>query len=173
MGYGGSGFMESFQNNKAYYQRINNAPNNADLYVLVGTGNDLYLIANLGTKTDTETTTIGGCINKTIENILIVNPLAKIMIASSTPWSSNMPSSSNFEAYHSLLKEIAELKGIYYLDVFHKSGLRPNVEAFRNAFYSRDDGNGVHPDENGHKWFYPLYREAIKSLLWLQEPPLR
>jgi hypothetical protein len=165
LGVSGTGFMQLQGISQAYYQRILLTDDDADLYVLIGSGNDLSNIANIGTATDVGTTTIGGCINQTITNLLSINPLAKIMIASSTAWETAMPGTTNVELYSDLLKEIAYINGIYYLDVLHKSGLRPDDATFRSAYYSRDGGAGTHPDENGHKWFYALYREAIKEIL--------
>ena len=60
---------------------------------------------------------------------------------------------------------ICERRGIPYLDLYHTSGMRPWNEAFRNAYYSNDDGNGVHPDSNGHKWFYPMIKQFLKQFI--------
>ena len=166
MGVSGTGFKKFQSEDKAYYQRILLAPNNADLYILIGSGNDLSDIENIGTASDTETTTIGGCINQTITNLLSINPSAKIILSSSIAWETSFPlDNSNMNTYSNLIKEIAYKNGIYYLDLLHTSGLRPNDATFRSLYYTRDGGSGTHPDENGHKWFYPLVKNAIVEVL--------
>ena len=62
------------------------------------------------------------------------------------------------------LIEIAERRGIPYLDLYRCSQLRPDDEYFRqNVFFN---GDGVHPNNFGHeKYLYPQIREFLKKLI--------
>lgn len=151
MGESGSGYKKGEDSENAFYQRALNVPSDADVITIFGSGNDLSL--TLGTADDTETTTICGCINKTIDNIYSAAPLARLFIISPTPWQSYNPANEGnaMDLYSDALKEICRKRGIQFLDLYHCSGLRPWDSSFRTLAYSKDDGNGVHPDENGHK----------------------
>lgn len=65
-------------------------------------------------------------------------------------------------------KESCALHGIPYLDLFHSSGLRPWDSTFNARYFkciSSDSPDGLHPNELGHKFFYPMVREFVKSLI--------
>lgn len=51
------------------------------------------------------------------------------------------------------------------LDLYHCSNLRPWTEEGRVACYSKDDGNGVHPDENGHKLIAQRFKAFLDTLI--------
>ena len=166
MGQSGSGYMRKHDSGDAFYQRIANVPSDADVVTIFGSGNDLALIDVLGEPTDTGTDTICGCINTTINNLYAVRPTMQIGIISPTPWVNNQPSDNGSMArYADALKEICALQGIPFLDLFRCSGFRPNDEAYRNAVFSKDDGNGVHPDEAGHKIISSRIKAFLESLM--------
>ncbi|HDR8493703.1 TPA: SGNH/GDSL hydrolase family protein [Bacillus cereus] len=164
LGVGGTGYKKTEENNTAFYQRILNVPTDIDVLTIFGSGNDLSL--TLGNPTDTTTDTICGCINKTIDNFYTILPTTPIGIITPTPWSTypNSVAGNKMELYANALISICKMRCIPYLDLYRCSNLRPWDATFRSLMYSRDDGNGVHPDENGHKVIASKIREFIKTL---------
>lgn len=158
---GGSSGTDSFR------ERISNVPTDADVVTIFGSFNDLNAGLDLGTATDTGTSTIGGCINSTLDNLFSVLPLANVGVVAPTPWIYSNPTNEPNTAsqYCDLLKAICERRSIPYLDLFHCSLLRPWDSTFRTLAYSKDDGNGVHPDETGHKLIAPRFKGFLETLL--------
>ena len=167
MGLSGSGYYRKKDDNKAFFQRALDIPADADVVTIFGSGNDCEFVNSaLGSETDTGTDTICGCINETIDAIYEVNPTVQLGIIAPTPWKDNTPADNETMArYCEKLEAICEKRGIPYLDLFHSSGLRPNDEEFRMLAYSKDDGNGVHPDETGHKMIAGQIYMFLQSLV--------
>ena len=191
MGHSGSGYYQSNNEGKAWYQRANEIPTNVDVITLFGSGNDSSFCqklqsgkGSLGNWNDqwsdqwsdsdlnlfaTDRTDISYCalVNHTIDNILKRNPFVKIGIITPSPWKDGQPN----ESYTPIMKrisdaliEIAERRGIPYLDLYRCSQLRPNDEYFRNNVFF--NGDGVHPNNFGHeKYLYPQIREFLKKLI--------
>jgi lysophospholipase L1-like esterase len=172
MGASGTGYKRNEEYGSAFYQRINNIPTDADIVTIFGSGNDLGLFNEsnikevLGEVTDTTTDTICGCINVTLDNLYKRIPTARLGIVTPTPWVGYPPHIENnkMELYTQKLIEICRRRSIPVLDLYHGSNLRPWDETFRNLMYSRDDGNGVHPDENGHKQIHRFFLKFIETL---------
>lgn len=165
MGLGGTGYKDEEDNNNAFYQRILNVPTDSDLITIFGSGNDLS--HTLGNVTDTNTDTICGCINKTLDNLFDVYPLANVGIITPTPWGWYPPTDdeNKMAKYSNSLVEICRRRGIPCLDLYHCSGLRPWEESYLSLCYSKDNGNSVHPDENGHKIIASKIQHFVESLL--------
>lgn len=167
MGVSGCGYKRSDNDGKAFYQRISNVPVDSDVITIFGSFNDLGSGASLGSATDTGTTTIGGCINTTLDNLFTAIPLANVGIVSPTPWQNSNPTNEPNTAsqYCDLLEAVCKRRGIPYLDLFHCSQLRPWDSTFRTLAYSKDEGNGTHPDEQGHKLIAPRFEGFLDLLL--------
>lgn len=167
MGNGGSGYKREYDLGTAFYQRIDDVPTDADVITIFGSFNDLGANYTLGTATDTGTETIGGCINETLDVLFETYPLANVGIVTPTPWVGFNPLSepNNASAYVDLIISICKRRSIPCLDLFHCSQLRPWDSAFRALAYSKDEGNGVHPDETGHKIIAPRFEAFLDSLL--------
>ena len=166
MGRSGTGYKRTEDEGHAFYQRITNVPVDADVVTIFGSGNDLRFADVLGTPTDSGTETICGCINTTIDNLYAILPTIRLGIISPTPWIYNQPSdNSTMCRYADALKEICAFRGIPFLDLFRCSGLRPNDKTFRELAYSKDEGNGVHPDETGHSLIAPRIKAFLDSLI--------
>jgi len=166
MGVAGTGYKRDYENNRAFYQRIGNVPIDADVVTIFGSFNDYpYIADELGEPTDTGTTTLGGCINTTLDNLFTAYPLAVVGVVSPTPWEVARPGVTLAENYVKLLHDICELRGIPYFDLFHCSGLRPWEASYRALCYSRDNGGGTHPDETGHKLIAPRFSEFLNMLI--------
>lgn len=166
MGVSGSGYARSAGDNNAFYQRIANCPADADVVTIFGSFNDLGAGLSLGTVTDSGTTTLAGCINETLDVLQETIPLVNVGIVAPTPWSTTQPTTSgNAYDYVEMLKAICEHRSIPFLDLWRCSNLRPWDADFRAVAYTRDEGNGTHPDENGHKLIAPRFEAFIDSLL--------
>ena len=168
MGLSGTGYMRGYDTNDAFYQRISNVPVDADVVTIFGSGNDLALISSLGAPTDSGTSTICGCINTTIDNLIAIIPAVQLGIVAPTPWVGYQPdlnNSNNMAKYVEALRQICYIRSIPFLDLYHESNLRPWSAEGRAACYSRDEGNGVHPDETGHKLISSRFEGFLDSLL--------
>ena len=167
MGDSGSGYKSEDDVSTAFYQRIGNVPTDADVITIFGSFNDLGTGADFGTATDTGTTTIGGCINTTLDNLFSAYPLAVVGVVSPTPWVNANPTNEPNRAsqYCDLLEQICKNRSIPYLDLFHSSLLRPWEASFRELAYTKDEGNGVHPDETGHKLIAPRFKGFLDTLI--------
>jgi len=171
MGVGGTGYMRGYDINAAFYQRISGIQTDTDFTTIFGSGNDLALYANIGNYTDTGTSTICGCVNTTLDNYFSACPIAPIGIIAPTPWAScptTVPG-NNMELYAEKLRAIAAYRGIPFLDLYHGSNLRPENEAnlvqcFYNSAPLDGNGDGVHPNELGHKIIATKISEFIKTL---------
>lgn len=161
LGISGTGYAKS----NPFYDRINTIPADTDVLTVFGSFNDLSSGLPLGEISDTGTTTICGCINQFLTNLWATYPTINIGIVTPTPWNSATPWGSSAVNYCQAIVDICKKYSIPCLDLFHCSNLRPWDETFRQLAYSHDDGNGVHPDELGHKLIAPRFEEFIKSLL--------
>ena len=90
LAYSGSGYHKPTSSNKPFYTQALSVRSTADIVFIFGSFNDVSDIIGgiaIGDVTDSGTTTICGCINTTIDNILSVNPSAKILVATPGAWS--------------------------------------------------------------------------------------
>ena len=164
MGVSGTDYKAGEGNNNAFYQRISNVPTDADVVTIFGSFNDGY--SNLGTATDTGTATVAGCINTTLDNLYAIMPTVQLGIVSPTPWQGSNPyTNPAANAYADLLEAICKRRSIPFLNLYYESNLRPWDATFRQAAYSKDGGNGVHPDETGHKIIASRFEGFLETLL--------
>lgn len=165
MGESGTGYARGDSYN--FYNRIENVPTDADVVTIFGSGNDIGSGLAIGNPTDNGTDSLCGYINGTIDKLITIMPTVNLGIVSPTPWVGYAPSISNntMLLYSQALKEICEIRSIPFLDLYHCSNLRPWTEEGRNACYSKDDGDGVHPDENGHKLIAPRFKAFLETLI--------
>ena len=169
-GYSGSGYAKYKDVGKAFYQRILDIDPTSDIITIFGSFNDLGAINDgltIGSVDDNTTDTMAGCINKTIDNLYTIIPLARLGIVLPTPWHTTQPTNSGVAyEYVEIIKKICERRSIPCLDLWRHSNLRPWDASFRQIAYSKDpEGNGTHPDENGHSIIAPMFREFIKTLI--------
>ena len=170
MGDGGTGYMRTREEGRAFFQRIVNAPADTDIVTIFGSGNDCghtFDDYGLGSITDTGTDTICGCINTTIDTIQERMPMVRLGIITPTPWEKWPPydGENKMAQYSRAIVEICKARSIPCLDLYHCSNLRPWDEDFRALAYSRDDGSGVHPDENGHAMIAPRIKAFLDTLI--------
>lgn len=169
-GVSGTGYWKGHTTNNAFYQRIPNYTEQADVITIFGSFNDLGVEDGIsggniiGTYLDNTTETLGGCINKTLDNLIAKYPNALIGIVSPTPWS-NSHESSNPESYVNLLRQIAEYRSIPFLDLSHSSNLHPWDASFRQLYYKTPD-DGAHPNTNGHKRFSGFFANFVADIIY-------
>lgn len=163
LGVSGTGYKAG--NN--FYNRVQYIPLDSDVVTIFGGGNDLYANTPLGNITDTGFNTLCGCINETIDAIINRIPTVSLGIITPTPWADFPPTAPNNEMdlYSQALVEICKRRSIPYLDLYHCSNLRPWTKEGRDACYTKDDGNGVHPNEQGHKLIAPRFKALLESLI--------
>ena len=163
MGVSGSGYAKGTDN---FMNRVLNVPTDSDVVTIFGSGNDASSGVELGTATDTGTSTLGGIINTTIDNLYSVMPVVQLGLVTPTPWQGNMPYDNGWmEKYANLIKEICYLRSIPCLDLYHCSNLDPNRSEVRSLAYAKDDGNGVHPSELGHKIIASRFLGFLHNLI--------
>jgi lysophospholipase L1-like esterase len=166
-GYGNSGSVTDGE----YYKRMANiAPDSFDFMTIMGSTNDVGPIARgeiqLGTYTDTGTTTVCGCINTTIDKFYELAPFKRLGVMTMLPTYAYGPDLINTEVAENYVNELIKIcknRGIPCLDLYHGSGLRSWDAATRAAFFS--DGDGIHPNDDGAAFIAPTIREFVKSLV--------
>ena len=165
LGKSGAGYKRQEENNKAFYQLVSSIPEDTDVVTIYGSGNDLS--QTLGEVTDTGTDTLCGCINTTIDNYNALFPGTPLGIVTPCPWSNANPAneSCSMALYSAAIVEICKRRSIPCLDLYHCSNLRPWEAAFRELFYTRDNGGGCHPDENGHAILAPKFAAFLEQLI--------
>ncbi len=154
----------------SFYQRVAQIPSDTDVVTVFGSFNDVTQGHTLGTASDTGTSTIGGCINTTIETIYSINPGMRLGIIAPCPWKEMTPANPDAIAYVALLQEICNKNSIPFLDLFHNSGLRPWIKAVRDELYNQDaqtnnDFHGTHPNSKGHELLASKIRGFLQTLI--------
>lgn len=175
--------------NGQFYKRMEGIDADSfDILTIMGSCNDFGVMSRgekeLGTYTDTGTETVCGCINTTIDKFYELAPLKRLGIITMLPtlYYGDDPNAENgipndnlitkapiAENYVNALIQICKNRGIPCLDLYHGSGLRPWIPEVRDAFFHWDEenqrGDGIHPNDEGVKFFAPLVREFVKSLI--------
>lgn len=142
-------------------------PADTDVITIFGSGNDKSSELDLGDITDDDNTTICGCINLTFDALFDAYPLIPLGVITPTPWINSEPSDgvTAMSQYCEKLVQICARRGIPCLDLYHCSNLHPDDVSFRELAYSKDDGNGVHPDEVGQAIIAPRFRQFLFTLI--------
>ena len=175
LGVSGTGYKEKEAKGIAFYQRIENDIKDIDfdIFTIFGSFNDLGKGFTLGNITDTTSDTICGCMNMVIDIFRRVKPLNKIALVTPTIWrdgayfGKHNVTRQDLDNYVEALLQIAKKRRIPILDLYHNSGLDPNIDEVLKKFYNEDgiQDKGVHPNSLGHKFMYPVWREFIKQFI--------
>lgn len=172
-----------------FYERILDSqfPTDCDVITMMGGINDVVGWENelpIGEITDSDNSTICGCVNLAIDAIESKYPIyAPLGIVSPVPadvdlsvfpdanFPRQIPSlpDCRLEELTIKLEQICKRRGYPFLDLFHTSGLRPDNEQAKQALFKPAEGygeaDGLHPNSDGHKLFYRKYLEFIKTIL--------
>lgn len=167
MGVSGTGYAAGEGENKAFYQRVSEIPTDSDVITIFGSFNDIATGKPIGNINDTDTNTLAGCINTTIDNIYNRIPLAKLAILIPCPWYGFNPynGAAAGNNYVNMLLAICNKRGIPAVDLYHTSGLRPWDETFRQLVYDKDNYGGTHPNEIGHEMLAAPILEELKKII--------
>lgn len=171
LGHSGVGYMRGYDGGNAFYQKAPDVPTDSDVVTIFGSGNDLLYYSDLGDPSDSGTSTICGCINTTLDTILATfmtdSRVPVIGVITPTPWIGCDPGDDTdpMTVYCEAIIACCKARSIPVLDLYHCSNLHPNDATFRTLAYSKDEGNGVHPDETGHKIIAPMIENFLKSLI--------
>lgn len=157
--------------NGQYYVRMQSInPNDFDFMTIMGSTNDIAGMSSgtiqLGNYDDTGTATVCGCINTTLDYYYALAPLKPIGMISMLPtyaYGPDLIKSTIAENYVNVQKQICANRGIPFLDLYHGSGMRPWNDTVKAALFG--DGDGIHPNNEGIKWFAPMIREFVKTLV--------
>lgn len=163
LGISGTGYAVS----SPFYKRINQIES-PDVITIFGSGNDATSGLPIGVIDEENESSICGFINKTISEVQKLFPTTPFGIITPTPWIGAEPSDSGatwFKAYCEAIVNICKRRGVPCLDLYYCSNLHPSNSDFRRLAYSHDDGNGVHPDEIGHKIIAPRFKSFLDSLI--------
>ena len=171
LGHSGAGYYAR-PSDYCFRRRALQVETDSDVVTIFGSGNDVDKIS-LGNVTDTTADTLCGCINITIDNIFATAPLVPLGIITPTPWYQQSgaknwtPTNPDnpMELYSNAIVEICKRRSIPCLDLYHCSNLHPDIASFRTAQFSKDDGNGIHPDETGHFLIAARFQAFLESLL--------
>ena len=163
----GAGYKRREDENIAFYQQARWLEPDTDLVCIFGSGNDCNESVNydFGTEKDTTNSTIGGCMNLTLDTIQTNCPRARIIMFSSAPW-------INFDPYWSdgkrmgqhtdLMEKVAKARCVRFKDMFRSSDMHAQNETFKAIFYNSD---GVHPNDEGQKRMYPDMLAEVLAVL--------
>lgn len=165
-GASGTGYARTDSN---FMTRILNVDKTAfDVLTIFGSFNDAGAGLDIGSPTDTGTSTLCGCINTTIDNFYSVAPYRVLGLVTPCPWATIPPDNTWGQNYADAIIAIAKRRGIPYMDLFRESGIRPWAgSAYLEMYYKEgnEQDTGVHPNSLGHKVFlYPHFREFLKTL---------
>ena len=166
---------------ETFYDRIEQIDfTDADVITIFGSFNDLGRGYEPGTAEDEGTVTIGGCMNRTIENIREKAPDIRIGIAAPTPWNLGQGysgatdsieywgvSKEECDQYVALLMEVAQRQDVPFLDLYHAGLFDPNSDVDRAAYFNENgmQDPGVHPNSAGHYLMAPLWKDFLLRLL--------
>lgn len=163
-GKSGTGYKRTEENNTAFYQRAPSVPTDADIVTLFGLGNDCSQNYTVGTINDTDESTWCGAVNKTINIILERCPNCNIALVTPYQWGIYPTNTDNkMKELSQKLKEIADNRGLEFLDLYKRSSVRPNDVTFNSTYFY--NGDRVHLNELGHKKFlYPKFKQLILGM---------
>lgn len=170
--YSGSGFHKPTSGNKPFYTQANSVRTDADIVLIFGSFNDVSDIVDgttIGDVTDSGTTTICGCINTTINNILSRNPAAKILFMTPGAWAGynanndgNNVNNPTALLYVKAIEDVCYKRGYPCFDALRSMNLKPWINDFKTAYQP----DGTHPNNAGHlKYVYPVIKHYLESFV--------
>lgn len=170
LGHSGAGYYAR-PSDYSFQIRVGQVPLDSDVVTIFGSGNDVGK-KNLGNVTDTVSAdTLCGYINNTFDLLFARFVAVNLGVITPTPWKNGnndwTPENPGnpMELYVDAIVEICRRRSIPCLDLYHNSNLRPMDSAFRTAAFSKDEGNGIHPDETGHFLIAARFQDFLETLL--------
>ena len=152
LGYSGTGWFNSFQNeDNAYYLRLHEVDEDADLITILGGGNDYkenekpLVLGQLGDRHPEKT--FYGAILYCLETLIVTRPNAKLAVFSQFRRDVGMPTNEKLEAMVRAQAEVCAYIGVPFLNLFHQANQYPWLQWWREKYMT----DGIHLNEAGHK----------------------
>ena len=168
LGVSGTGYVNDGGGEGAFITRVPDIPDDCDVVTIFGSGNDMNALP-IGTATDTTNATVMGNVYLTIQAIFTQKPKVLLGIIAPTPWDQYPPydtsSNNKMLTFTTELEKLCRMYSVPFLDLYHESNLRPWDATFRQNYYSKDGGNGVHPDEYGNARFAPMIQKFLEKIV--------
>ena len=151
----------------SFIERADAMNPDADLVVVFGGTNDYYCCCPPGTWGDrTEDTFYGACwvlFDKLLrvyhgKTIVVVTPLHRQNEISTM--CRETPTVAPLKRYVEILKETAEYFGFPVIDMFATSGLQPEIDYIREAYFP----DGLHLNDDGHEILFRRMDGALKNI---------
>ncbi|AQQ66202.1 SGNH/GDSL hydrolase family protein [Bacillus cereus] len=164
LGKSGSGWFNSLNGNLAFYKRLNEIAQDADLITFLGGGNDYLgtekplVLGQLG-DTDPEAS-FYGALDYTLSTTINNYPNATIAMFTQFRRNVGSPTDDKVESMVKAELEVAAKYGIPCLDVYHNANQYPWLKWYRDSFMT----DGVHLNDIGHKKLADKMLTFINSL---------
>ena len=149
-----------------YSEERQQAVQNADLITIYGCINDFTpTAAPIGDLYNTESGTFIYNFKRLIEAVLTLNPTARIVvIGTHNAWDSGRPSiyqpcngSDTVAEYVKAVEGVARYYGLYYIDMYQKSG----INHYTGSAYLAD---GVHPNADGYAKISAVIESELRNI---------
>lgn len=159
---------------KAFVNRLETIPEDADVVVIFGGTNDWGAGAVLGDMSSDGTTSFYGAYKHILEwletnrpdtKVMTMTPLRRYYKGSTTTWK-NAQTEPNDKGlllgdYVNAVKEVSAHYAVPCVDLHNESGINPVNATTRSRFI----GDGLHPTSAGNKKMYPVILAKMKPLL--------
>lgn len=139
-----------------YYSQVPNIPDNADIITFMMSGNDNEFDSYMDS-----------CVYNTIYATYTAHPRAKIGVITPIIWKGHQIGDDDDLMYQMIANGIERMNIFTFpiLELHKICGINPNKPEHMELFYTRDNGAGQHPDENGHKRIAPLIYDFLYSMI--------
>ena len=171
-GEGGTGFRHHHKTRPPFYKRIDRYKDYPiDFITILGGVNDLMLDdGRVGECGDTGDDTYMGCLDILVKKIRSYFPNIPLAFISTVPQEGFRPGSGDdLEKFIKEEEKYAKEHGIPFLDIYHDSPLKPwekeNNKAFFYSCPEIPDGDGLHPNTEGHKIMAEKITPFIKKIV--------
>ena len=145
-GLSGTGFLQGYEGNASYLQRLKKYEPSPDIITIMGSLNDLFYIDDPRAQIEMS---LRRAMAEYIEKTIEYYPLSFIAFISPPPRSYiNGPC-----WYVDALEETARHYSLPFLNIYSGTALRPWIEENNREYFSCPacpEGDGTHPNEKGH-----------------------
>lgn len=171
MGQGSTGYWRGCDEGNAFYQRMAEAPSDADVITIFGSVNDWRIMEagiSIGTASDSlEDGTLAGYINACIDAAYEAAPDAQVALI--TPLDYHGVPGDIMEEISDIIMEVAQYRRIKCVDLYHASGFRVDSAPFARTHttdFSTDVPRYGHPSTLAHETLIaPEFLELLRRMI--------
>lgn len=127
-GVGGANIARQEGRQDSYVERYPMMEEGANVVLVQGTGNDVALGVSLGTLSDTVDTTYYGALNTLVDGLYAKYPRAFILLITGMTREKDR---ERYEQYTAAMLEVARLKAVPVLDMYHHGLMNPCIPAIK------------------------------------------